>query len=260
MSKHLEGGYELLLTQQELSGSGEDYRTLRRMESILSQRKGQKDKEFVEEQKSFIHRPEERAVNDCSFCERRPSGVKHLQKCPRPRPKDLRRSGGVPRTIKEREKAKPIGTELTHKGTGYPNCSLCCGQCIKYEKNSYGIHSQGAVKDNEEIPMQIIDEIRLIKSSIDVQVGKFDAKLNRLTSDINDLKNNDRNFSECHKVTYAKLESIPNTCYRFERKFQVDELEDLPINKINDQLAILKTHVEQIVNNTNLVEKHFCKK
>ncbi|MBW0529024.1 hypothetical protein O181_068739 [Austropuccinia psidii MF-1] len=39
-------------------------------------------------------------------------------------PKDLRRSRKVPRTIKEREKANPIGTDLTHKGTGLPNWSL----------------------------------------------------------------------------------------------------------------------------------------
>ncbi|MBW0508862.1 hypothetical protein O181_048577 [Austropuccinia psidii MF-1] len=36
-------------------------------------------------------------------------------------PKHLRRNREVPRTIKEREKAKPIGTDLTHKGTGSTN-------------------------------------------------------------------------------------------------------------------------------------------
>ncbi|MBW0588218.1 hypothetical protein O181_127933 [Austropuccinia psidii MF-1] len=58
MPKPLAGGHELLLTHQELSGSGEDHRTLRRLEPIVLQRQGQKYKELVEEPKSFIHRPE----------------------------------------------------------------------------------------------------------------------------------------------------------------------------------------------------------
>ncbi|MBW0494263.1 hypothetical protein O181_033978 [Austropuccinia psidii MF-1] len=49
--KPLVGGHKLLLTHQQLSGSGEDHRTLRRVEPIVLQSKGQKDKEFVEEPK-----------------------------------------------------------------------------------------------------------------------------------------------------------------------------------------------------------------
>ncbi|MBW0548019.1 hypothetical protein O181_087734 [Austropuccinia psidii MF-1] len=92
MPKPLAGGHELLLTHQELSGSGEDHRTLRRLEPIVLQRKSQKDKELVEEPKSFIHKPEEGVGNDSSFGDRRTSGVYQLQKCPRTSPKDLRRS------------------------------------------------------------------------------------------------------------------------------------------------------------------------
>ncbi|MBW0478344.1 hypothetical protein O181_018059 [Austropuccinia psidii MF-1] len=117
MPKPLAGGHELLLTHQELSGSGEDHRTLRSLESIVLQRQGQKDKELVEEPKVFIHRPEEGTGNNSSFGDRRPSGVYQLQKCPKT-------SRKVPRTIKAREKAKPIGTDLTHKATGFPNWSL----------------------------------------------------------------------------------------------------------------------------------------
>ncbi|MBW0559337.1 hypothetical protein O181_099052 [Austropuccinia psidii MF-1] len=124
MPKPLAGGHELLLTHQELSGSGEDHRTLRRVEPPVLQRQGQKDKELVEEPKSFIHRPEEGTGNDSSFGDRSPSGVYQLQKCPKTSPKDLRRSREVPRTIKARVKAKPIGTDLTHRGTGSPNWSL----------------------------------------------------------------------------------------------------------------------------------------
>ncbi|MBW0467623.1 hypothetical protein O181_007338 [Austropuccinia psidii MF-1] len=41
--KPLEGAYELLLTHKEVSGSGEDHRALRKMESIVLRRKGQED-------------------------------------------------------------------------------------------------------------------------------------------------------------------------------------------------------------------------
>ncbi|MBW0538610.1 hypothetical protein O181_078325 [Austropuccinia psidii MF-1] len=124
MPKPLVGGHERLITHQELSVSGEDHRALRSLEPIVLQRQIQKDKELVEEPKSFIHRPEEGVGNDSSFGDRRPSGIYQLQKCPKTDPKDLRRSRKVPRTIKERAKEKPIGTDLTHKGTGSLNWSL----------------------------------------------------------------------------------------------------------------------------------------
>ncbi|MBW0509244.1 hypothetical protein O181_048959 [Austropuccinia psidii MF-1] len=74
MPKPFAGGHELLLTHQQLSGSGEDHRTLRRVEPTVLQRKGQKDKELAEELNSLIHRPEEGTGNDSSFGERH-SGV-----------------------------------------------------------------------------------------------------------------------------------------------------------------------------------------
>ncbi|MBW0548352.1 hypothetical protein O181_088067 [Austropuccinia psidii MF-1] len=78
ISKPLSGGYELLVSHQKLSGSGEDHRTLRRMVSIVLQRQGQKDKELVE-RKSFTHRPEKRVGNDLSFGEVIPSGINKQQ-------------------------------------------------------------------------------------------------------------------------------------------------------------------------------------
>ncbi|MBW0564601.1 hypothetical protein O181_104316 [Austropuccinia psidii MF-1] len=96
--KPLAGGHELLLTNQELSGSGEDHRTLRR--------------------------PEEGVGNESSFGDKRPGGVYQLQTSSRASPKDLRRSRKVPRTMKARAKAKASGTDLTQKVTGFPNWSL----------------------------------------------------------------------------------------------------------------------------------------
>ncbi|MBW0488575.1 hypothetical protein O181_028290 [Austropuccinia psidii MF-1] len=82
MPKPLEWGHELLLTHQELSGSGEDHRTLRRVEPTVLQRKGQKVKQLAEEPKSFIHRPEEGTGNDSRFGEKSPSGIYQLQTSP----------------------------------------------------------------------------------------------------------------------------------------------------------------------------------
>ncbi|MBW0562394.1 hypothetical protein O181_102109 [Austropuccinia psidii MF-1] len=53
MPKPLAGGHELLLTHQELSGSGEDHIALRMLEPIVQKRKGPKYKELVEEPKSL---------------------------------------------------------------------------------------------------------------------------------------------------------------------------------------------------------------
>ncbi|MBW0558734.1 hypothetical protein O181_098449 [Austropuccinia psidii MF-1] len=78
MPKPLAGVHELLLTHQELSGSGEDCRALRRVEPIVLQKQGQKDEELVEEPKYFIYRPEEGIGNEPSFG-RSPSGVYQLQ-------------------------------------------------------------------------------------------------------------------------------------------------------------------------------------
>ncbi|MBW0541966.1 hypothetical protein O181_081681 [Austropuccinia psidii MF-1] len=219
----LAGGHELLLTHQEISGLGEDHRGLRRIESIVLQRQGQQAKGLVEEPKSFSHRPEERVGNDTSFVEGKSCGIKKLQKCPKTSSKDLRRSREVSRKIKAREKAKPIGTDLTHKGTGFPKLEP---SAIERVFNMARHFMELTSREKERI----------------------------LTSDINDLKKNDRTFTKWCKVTNARLESISNKCDRIERKFGVqhDELEDLSITNINNQLTILKNHALEIVDNTNL--------
>ncbi|MBW0592279.1 hypothetical protein O181_131994 [Austropuccinia psidii MF-1] len=179
MPKPLAGGHELLLRHQELSGSGEDHRTLSKVEPIFFQRQHQKDKEFAEEPKSFICRPEEGIGNDLSFG-RRPSGIYQLQK----HPTDLRRRRKVPRTIRSRAKAKQIGTDLTHKCTGYPNLSLQSWTVSSIWPGLLRINRKRARKDKQGLSTQITQEIQFVKSSIDVELGKFDAKLNKITSDI----------------------------------------------------------------------------
>ncbi|MBW0477072.1 hypothetical protein O181_016787 [Austropuccinia psidii MF-1] len=123
-SKPLAGDHELLLTHQELSGSGEYHRALRRMESFVFKRQVKKNKELVKEEKTVIHIPKEGAGNDPSFAERSTIIINQLQNSKETSPKGLRRNREVSRAIKAREMVNRIGAGLTHKGTGFPNWNL----------------------------------------------------------------------------------------------------------------------------------------
>ncbi|MBW0575928.1 hypothetical protein O181_115643, partial [Austropuccinia psidii MF-1] len=97
-------------------------------------------------------------------------------------------------------------------------------------------------------PSAVHNEIHFVQSNIDVNIGKPDAKLTKITLDLNDLKKNDKQSAEMHKSVITTLELLTNTCDRIESKYQaqIDEMEDLPIFNINDQLKILKDHVLEI--------------
>ncbi|MBW0549121.1 hypothetical protein O181_088836 [Austropuccinia psidii MF-1] len=99
--------------------------------------------------------------------------------------------------------------------------------------------------------MQIIHEIHFVKSSIDVELGKFNAKLKEIILDMSELKRNDKKYTEWYQLTNV----------RFESKCQVqnDEMEDLSILRINYQLRILKDHVLEITKNTNQFATHWAK-
>ncbi|MBW0566995.1 hypothetical protein O181_106710 [Austropuccinia psidii MF-1] len=135
------------------------------------------------------------------------------------------------------------------------------GQYLQYDQDSYVIHTQRAGKDEQDFSMQIIDEIHFVKSSIDVELGKFDAKLNKMILDMSELKRNDKKYTEWYQLTNVKLDSITNTCDRIESRCQVqnDEMEDLFILNINDKLRILKDHVLEITKNTNQFATNLAK-
>ncbi|MBW0577787.1 hypothetical protein O181_117502 [Austropuccinia psidii MF-1] len=99
MPKPLAGGHELLLTHQELCGSGEDHRTLINQKEL--EMTPALEKEGPVESNSFKPAPEVSKDNP-----NRPQRKK------------------VPRTIREKAKAKKIGIDLTHKGTGSLDWSL----------------------------------------------------------------------------------------------------------------------------------------
>ncbi|MBW0565990.1 hypothetical protein O181_105705 [Austropuccinia psidii MF-1] len=107
--------------------------------------------------------------------------------------------------------------------------------------------------------MQIMQQINFVKSSIDVELGKFDAKINTITSDISELKRNDKKHTEQYQLKNVRLDLIINTCDRIESKWKSDEMEDLSIFNINDQLKILKDHILEIVENTIQFATHLAK-
>ncbi|MBW0571285.1 hypothetical protein O181_111000 [Austropuccinia psidii MF-1] len=220
MPEPFAAGHGLLLTHQELSGSGEDHRTLTRLELIVLQRQGQKDKEFVEEPNSFVHIPEEGVGNDSSFRDRGPSGVYKLQTSSRSV------QGQAQETSEEAERsqepsrqgqrqiqlAQTLPTRVKDPQIG----AFSHGQCIQHGQNSDVIHSQGSGKDEQNLSMQIIQQIHFVKSIIDVELGKFDAKINKITSDISELKRNYQKHTEWYQLTDVRLDSIIDTCDRIE--------------------------------------------
>ncbi|MBW0466588.1 hypothetical protein O181_006303 [Austropuccinia psidii MF-1] len=210
MPKSLAGGHELLLTHQELSGSGEDHRTHRRVEPIFLQTQGQKDKEFVEEKKSFSHRPEEGVGNDPSFGERRPSGIYQLQTSSRNVQRQAQGTSEEAERSQEPsrqgERQRQLEQTLPKRVEDPKIATFSSGQYSQYGQNSYGINSKRAGKDEQEFSTQIIQEIQFVKDNIDVELCKFDSKLKKITSDIHDLNNNDRTYTEWHKLQTARLE------------------------------------------------------
>ncbi|MBW0549796.1 hypothetical protein O181_089511 [Austropuccinia psidii MF-1] len=207
---------------------------------------GQKDKELVEEPKSLIHRPEEQVGNDSSFGDKAPSGIYHLQISSRSV------QGQAQKTSEEAERSQePSGQGQSQSQSAQtlptrvqdPQIGASShGECIQHAQNLDGILSQGSGKDEQNFSTQIIQQIHFVKSSIDVELGKFDAKINKIPSDISELKRNDPKHTEWFQLTNVRLDSIINTCDIIESKCQVqnDEMEDLSTFNINDQLKILK--------------------
>ncbi|MBW0494773.1 hypothetical protein O181_034488 [Austropuccinia psidii MF-1] len=106
------------------------------------------------------------------------------------------------------------------------------GQCLQYGQNSHRIHSQRAGKDEQDLSLQIIQEIQFVKTSIDVGLGKFDAKLNKITLDISESKRNEKTSTEWYKLMNVKFDSVTNECDRIESKCQAqaDEIGDICIS------------------------------
>ncbi|MBW0572845.1 hypothetical protein O181_112560 [Austropuccinia psidii MF-1] len=132
---------------------------------------------------------------------------------------------------------------------------------FRHGQDFYGINSQRAGKYEQNVSKEIIDQIHFVQSNIDVALGKFDAKIDKLTSDMSELKRNDKRYTEWYQLANSRIDSIINTCNRIENTCQVqnDEMEDFSIFKMNDELKSLKEHVLEMVENTNQFATHLAK-
>ncbi|MBW0501679.1 hypothetical protein O181_041394 [Austropuccinia psidii MF-1] len=104
----------------------------------------------------------------------------------------------------------------------------------------------------------MIQEIQFVSTSINVELGKIDAKSTKITSDILNLKNNDRASSELNKFKIDRLDIICNTCDRIESKCQVqdDEIDEIFTATINEQPTFIGNHVLEVFKHTNQLSKN----
>ncbi|MBW0556721.1 hypothetical protein O181_096436 [Austropuccinia psidii MF-1] len=223
--KPLAGGHELLHTHQELCGSREDHRTIRRLNPIVLQRQGQKAKELDEEAKAFIHIPEEGSGNDSSFGDRRPSCVYQLQGSSR---NVQRQAQSTSEEAERSQEPSSQGKRQSQLAQTLPTRvqdpqirAISHGKCFQYGQDFNGLHSQRAGKDEQDLFTEIIREIHFVKRGIDVDIGKPNAKSTKITLDINDLKKNDKHSAEMNKYLITKLELLTSTCNRIEDKYHL---------------------------------------
>ncbi|MBW0560743.1 hypothetical protein O181_100458 [Austropuccinia psidii MF-1] len=115
--------HELLLTHQELSGSGEDNRTLRGLDPIILQRKSQKINDWLNNQSLLsIDQKKEFEMNPVLETEG-PVASTRSRSVQRQAHGPQKKSKG-PKNHQRKGKGKANWHILTHKGTGFPNWSL----------------------------------------------------------------------------------------------------------------------------------------
>ncbi|MBW0500932.1 hypothetical protein O181_040647 [Austropuccinia psidii MF-1] len=261
MPKPLAGGHELLLEHQELSQSGEDHRALRRMEPIVLQRQGKKIKNWLKNQSLLSIDQKKELEMTPALEEKGPvastSSRSVQRQAQRASEEDERSQEPLGQRQRKSKLAQTLPTRVQDPQIG----AFSHGQCIQYGQTSHGIYSQRVGNDEQELSMQIIQETQFFKFRIDVELGKFDAKLNKITADINELKRNYKASAEWYKLKNVKLDSITNTCHRIESKSkdQEDEIGDISISHINEQLAILRSQDLEIINDTNQFATNLAK-
>ncbi|MBW0505792.1 hypothetical protein O181_045507 [Austropuccinia psidii MF-1] len=121
MAKPLAGGHEFLLTHQEKT-----IELLGCWSPFSSKDKVKRVKNWLKNQILLSIDPKKELEMTPALEKESPVASTSSKPAPevsKHKPKDLRRSRKFP-TIKAREKPKPIGTDVTHKGTGFPNWNL----------------------------------------------------------------------------------------------------------------------------------------
>ncbi|MBW0580725.1 hypothetical protein O181_120440 [Austropuccinia psidii MF-1] len=123
MRKPLAGGHELLLTHQELLGSGEYHRTLRRVEPIVLQRQSKKIKNWLKNQ-ILLSVDQKKELEMTPALEEGPVASTSSKPAPeesKEKPKGPQKKKKGPKNHQGKGKGKENGTDLTHKGTESPN-------------------------------------------------------------------------------------------------------------------------------------------
>ncbi|MBW0474879.1 hypothetical protein O181_014594 [Austropuccinia psidii MF-1] len=72
--------------------------------------------------------------------------------------------------LRQSQLAQTLPTRVRDSQIG----SFICGQCVQYAQNTYGVYSQGARNNEQELSTQIIDEVGYIQSIISVKFNKID--------------------------------------------------------------------------------------
>ncbi|MBW0583537.1 hypothetical protein O181_123252 [Austropuccinia psidii MF-1] len=180
MPKPLAGRHELLLTHEELCGSGEDHRNVRRVEHIVLKDKVKKIKNWLKNQISSSLDQKKELEMTLVWEKEGPvvsTSSKPATEMSKYKPKGPQKKKKGPKNHEGKGKGKdnwhrpyPQGYRSHQIGT------FSSGQCFKYGQNSYRIHSKREGKDEQDFSMQLIDEIQFVRSSIDVELDKCDAK------------------------------------------------------------------------------------
>ncbi|MBW0554989.1 hypothetical protein O181_094704 [Austropuccinia psidii MF-1] len=193
MPQPLAGGHELLPTHQELSGSGEGIELLGGWRPSSCKERVKKIKNWLKNQ-SLLSIEEKKELEMTPALETKGPVVSNSSRSVQIK---------AQKTSEEAERSQdPLGQGQSQRQLGKtlprrvqdPQIgAFSCGQCIQYSQDSYGIHSQRAGKDEQDFSTKIIDEIHFVKSSINLELGKFDAKLNKVILDMSELRRNDKN-------------------------------------------------------------------
>ncbi|MBW0494328.1 hypothetical protein O181_034043 [Austropuccinia psidii MF-1] len=101
-----------------------------------------------------------------------------------------------PKNVQGKGKDKKLAQTLSTREQDPQIGEFSHGQCLQHGQNSHGFHSQREVKEEQDLFTQIIQEIQFVEASIDVELGKFDSNLNKITSDISEFKRNDKTYNE----------------------------------------------------------------
>ncbi|MBW0492325.1 hypothetical protein O181_032040 [Austropuccinia psidii MF-1] len=146
---------------------------------------------------------------------------KKAAELPKDKPKRPQKKQRGPKCNQGKGKGKKMAQTLPKRVQNSHMREFSHGQCVQNGQDLYGVDNQRKTKDEQDLSIKKMDEIRYIQSIFLVKFNNFDKELNKLTSNINELIYNDRNITEWFKVTNARIESMSNKSDIIESKCEV---------------------------------------